>query len=89
MPKSDFSKVEITLRHGCPPVNLLHIFRTPFLKNTSGRLHLKIQFKIKTSTEKATEIDMPSDEQSLPEPSINIRPKRTCRQPSYLKDYVQ
>ena len=23
-----------TLRHGCSPVNLLHIFRTPFLKNT-------------------------------------------------------
>ena len=28
--------VEITLRHGCSPVNLLHIFRTPFFKNTSG-----------------------------------------------------
>ena len=33
--------IEITLRHGCSPVNLLHIFRTPFLKNTSGRLLLK------------------------------------------------
>ena len=36
MPKCDFNKVvkqlffEITLRHGCSPVNLLHIFRTPF-----------------------------------------------------------
>ena len=30
--------IEITLRHGCSPVNLLHIFRTPFLKNTSGWL---------------------------------------------------
>ena len=27
--------IEITLRHRCSPVNLLHIFRTPFLKNTS------------------------------------------------------
>ena len=27
---------EITVRHGCSPVNLLHIFRIPFLKNTSG-----------------------------------------------------
>ena len=27
---------EITLRHGCSPVNLLHIFRTPFPKDTSG-----------------------------------------------------
>ena len=28
--------IDITLRHGCSPVNLLHIFRTPFYKNTSG-----------------------------------------------------
>ena len=36
--------VEITLQHGCSPVNLLNIFRTPFPKNTSGRLlfYLKI-----------------------------------------------
>ena len=32
--------IEIKLRHGCSPVNLLHIFRTPFLKNTSGLLLL-------------------------------------------------
>ena len=46
MPKCSFNKVawnfiEITLQHGCTPVNLLHIFRTPFLKNTSGGLLLK------------------------------------------------
>ena len=29
---------EITLQHGCSPVNLLHIFRTLFPKNTSGGL---------------------------------------------------
>ena len=41
MPKCDFDKValqssfvEITLWHGCSPVNLVHIFRTPFYKNT-------------------------------------------------------
>ena len=34
--QSDF--IEITLRHGCSPVNLLHIFRTPFPKNASGGL---------------------------------------------------
>ena len=33
---------EITVRHGCSPVNLLHIFRTPFSKNTSGWLLLNI-----------------------------------------------
>ena len=32
--------IEIALQHGCSPVDLLHIFRTPFLKNTSGRLLL-------------------------------------------------
>ena len=34
--------IEIALRHGCTAVNLLHFFRTPFLKNTSGRLLLKM-----------------------------------------------
>ena len=33
--------IEIVLGHGCPPVNLMHIFRTPFSRNTSGRLLLK------------------------------------------------
>ena len=31
---------EITLRHGCSPLNLLDTFRTPFFKNTSGWLLL-------------------------------------------------
>ena len=33
--------IEIALRHECSPVNFQHIFRTPFLKNTSGQLLLK------------------------------------------------
>ena len=33
---------EITPRHACPSVNLLHIFRTSFPKNASGGLPLKI-----------------------------------------------
>ena len=32
--------IEISLWHGCSPVNLLHVFRTPFCKNTSGWLLL-------------------------------------------------
>ena len=38
--------LETTLRHGFSPINLLHIFRTPFLKNTSGwlLLHLIVCF---------------------------------------------
>ena len=35
MPKYDFNKVAKQLRHGCFIANLLHIFRTPFSKNTS------------------------------------------------------
>ena len=30
--------IEITLRHGCSPVNLMHFFGTLFYKNTSGGL---------------------------------------------------
>ena len=37
--------IEITLRHGCSPVNLLHIFRTPFTKNTSVWLLLYTPWK--------------------------------------------
>ena len=36
--------IEITLRHGCSPVNLLYIFRTPFTKNSFQRLLLKTLF---------------------------------------------
>ena len=36
--------IEIALRDGCSPVNLLHIFRTYFPKNTSGRLLLQIGY---------------------------------------------
>ena len=51
MPKWCFSKValqrynfiEITFRHLCSPLDLLHIFRTPFLKNASGWLFLAFE----------------------------------------------
>ena len=33
--------IEIALRHGCSPVNVLHIFRTLFYKNTYGGLLLE------------------------------------------------
>ena len=47
MSKCDFNKVALLylLRHGCSPVNLLQIFRTPFRRNTSARLFLIIDFK--------------------------------------------
>ena len=34
--------IEITLRHGGFAVTLLHLFRTPFLQNTSGQLILAL-----------------------------------------------
>ena len=56
MPKFDFNKVakatllkphfafsnfiKISLRYGCSPINLLHIFRTPFPENITRRLLL-------------------------------------------------
>ena len=42
MLRCDFNEVEIALRHGCSPVNLLHIFRAPFPRKTSGWLLLLI-----------------------------------------------
>ena len=38
--------IEITLRHGCSPVNLLHIFMTLFFKNTFEWLLLVLQKRI-------------------------------------------
>ena len=35
--------IEIILWHGCSPVNLLHIFRITFSKNTPGQLLLVIE----------------------------------------------
>ena len=42
MPKCNLlcNFIEITLRHSCSPVNLLHIFKTPFPKNTYEGLFL-------------------------------------------------
>ena len=39
--RTPMPKWEITLRNGCSPVNLLHIFRIPFTKNTFGGLVLQ------------------------------------------------
>ena len=45
-----YNIIEITLRHGCSPANLLHVFRASLHKNTSGGLllviHIKKNFKI-------------------------------------------
>ena len=41
--------IEITIRLGYSPVNLLHIFITPFYKNTSGWLLLKWILAIRIS----------------------------------------
>ena len=43
---------EITLRHGCCPVNLQHIFRTSFHNNTYGRLLLQVSCNLWTVFEK-------------------------------------
>ena len=38
--------IEITLWHGCSPINLLHILRTPFPRNTSGWPLIKSCWKV-------------------------------------------
>ena len=44
--RSDYKPyLPIALRHGCYPVNLLHIFRTPFYKNIYGGLLLFLRIK--------------------------------------------
>ena len=50
MPKCDLKSklqrnfIEIALWHRCSPINLLHIIRTPFYRNTSGGLLLEVAF---------------------------------------------
>ena len=53
LPKCDFNKVTKQLRHECSPVKLLHIFRTPLLKNTSGLLLLYIHILNETKTQES------------------------------------
>ena len=55
MPKCDF--IEIALRHGCSPVNLLHIPRTPFLKSTSEWLLLKMAEKWSIKGDRNSELE--------------------------------
>ena len=47
--------IEITFRHGCSPVNLVHIFRIPFVKNIFGRLLLVLQH----TQDSFTKLDQP------------------------------
>ena len=56
--------IEITLRHGCSPVNLLHIFRTPFPRNTSWWLLLNI-FKTRRFIEKCPKNNYRNKKQSM------------------------
>ena len=47
--KSQIKFIEIILWHGCSPVNLQHIFRTPFNKNTYGGLLLLLLIPFHTA----------------------------------------
>ena len=48
--------IEITLRHGCSPLNLLHIFGTHLNKNTSRWLLLLLQLNLN----QIIDLDLPS-----------------------------
>ena len=43
--------IEIVLRHGCSPVDLLYFFRTPFPRNASGWLLLYFVWKLARTKE--------------------------------------
>ena len=57
-----FNFIEITLSHGCSPVNLMHIFITPIYKNTSKELFknagckLNVHKKFKISLERFLDV---------------------------------
>ena len=57
------------LRHACSPVNLLHIFRTPFPKNTSGWLLLDLHFQ---GSQKKKNSEILSTRTAIP--PINAKP---------------
>ena len=42
--------IEVALQDGCSPINLLHIFRPPFPKNTSEGLFLYVLFSLKLAS---------------------------------------
>ena len=66
--------IEITLRHGYSPANLLHIFRTPFPNNTSeGLLLYNLNFG-KTYTSYS---------------HVNLQKKTFFFIKKYLRDYIQ
>ena len=50
--KLQINFIEITLRYGCSPLNLLHITRTPFPMNTSGGLFLDAAFNGKNKVQR-------------------------------------
>ena len=60
--------VEITFRHGYSAVNLLHIFRTLFPKNTSGGLLLN-----NLDTKAALNTKITQVENKLPDTNILIK----------------
>ena len=74
--------IEIALRLGCSPENLLHIFRTPFPKNTSGRPLLPSPTKIWLQSVNWL--------QSLTGPftGLSIRLKEFCYQVNYFSVWL-
>ena len=86
--------VEIAIWHGCSPVNLLHIFRTPFYKNTSEWLFLRCPIKrlfwktLQNSQENiSVGVYFSIKLKALPEILVKMRLRHMCSPMDYLKQF--
>ena len=83
--------IEITLRHGCSPVNLLHIFKTPFPRNTSGWLLLFFFSTLNYANKKYQNVFFPTTWLTSFYKSIKWQYKkdtRTVRQENYCERHI-
>ena len=72
----------MALRHGCSPVNLLHVFRTPFYKNTYGGLLLNLN--IETTCNSSSKLKLTELEHLFIKELIKLA-KGQCMQHRYSK----
>ena len=81
--------LENTFRHGCSPVNLLHISRTPFPRNTSGWLLLNILWRKDLSNSSISEKNRAFKICILKKSKINALSTNPAKCSNTLKQFVR